>query len=199
MFDDDEDRPRGRRGPMSKKVVAEVEDDRPPRRRYSKAGRPPYVPTKHARHQVEQFVGMGMTREQICKVMSININTLYKYFSNELETADARRNFDVARNLYHMAVDPDHKSSATAAIFWLKSRAGWRDTVRSEITGADGKPIQIESSSRDIVDSRSLSPDQRDALREILQQAMAKQIEAHPKMVDGEYEEVGFDAEFEER
>ena len=41
-----------------------------------------------------------------------------------------------------------------------------------------------------MIDSRDLSPDQRDALKDILRIAIAKQIEATPKMLDAEFEEV---------
>jgi hypothetical protein len=33
--------------------------------------------------------------------------------------------------------------NVAAAIFWLKTRAGWRETDRREITGAGGEPLTV--------------------------------------------------------
>jgi hypothetical protein len=32
----------------------------------------------------------------------------------------------------------------TAAIFWLKTRAGWKDTTSHEVSGKDGAPVAVE-------------------------------------------------------
>jgi hypothetical protein len=31
-----------------------------------------------------------------------------------------------------------------SVIFWMKARAGWRETIRQENTGADGQPMTTE-------------------------------------------------------
>ena len=35
----------------------------------------------------------------------------------------------------------------TAAIFWLKTRAGWKETTAHEIGGRDGEPIEVVDAS----------------------------------------------------
>lgn len=154
-----------------------------------KRGRPPHVPTPVFREQVVKFKGLGFTHDQVASLLMISDETLRRHYRRELDTAEINSNFNVINNLYNIATDPDHRSSAQAAIFWAKTRLQWRETNRTEVTGADGAQLRIEGP-RDVIDSRDLSPDQRDALKDILRIAMAKQIEAAPKMLDAEFEEV---------
>jgi hypothetical protein len=40
-------------------------------------------------------------------------------------------------------------------MFWMKTRAGWKETVRQENTGPDGGPIEFKGmSAREIIESR---------------------------------------------
>jgi hypothetical protein len=43
----------------------------------------------------------------------------------------------VARSLYAQAIG----GNTTAQIFWLKTRAGWRETAAFEVTGSNGRPL----------------------------------------------------------
>lgn len=138
-----------------------------------KAGRKPHEPTKVTRDQVLAFCGMGMTHGQICKLLQISTPTLYKNYREELDTGEARMNFNVANNLYNIATDPTHKSGAQAAMFWMKTRARWRETNRLEHTGPDGQPIQTETSAVRTIDASALNADQRQALRELMESALA--------------------------
>jgi hypothetical protein len=49
----------------------------------------------------------------------------------------------VAESLYRKAAT-DGPQSVTAAIFWLKTRAGWKELVSHELSGPDGGPIRSE-------------------------------------------------------
>lgn len=49
--------------------------------------------------------------------------TLRKYFREELDRGVPEANYKVASSLYKRATGND----TPAAIFWLKSRAGWKD------------------------------------------------------------------------
>ena len=70
--------------------------------------------------------------QKIAKVLNISDDTLRKYYDHELETAEALMNAQVAQNLFSIAT-----SKATgcvpAAIFWMKTRAGWRETIKAEV------------------------------------------------------------------
>ena len=53
-------------------------------------------------------------------------------------------------NLFRKATG-DGRESVTAAIFWLKARARWKETSINEHSGIDGKPIEQVSEIRRIV------------------------------------------------
>jgi hypothetical protein len=42
----------------------------------------------------------------------------------------------VAGNLYSIATSKDHKGAVTAAIFWLKTQAKWKETI--DLSSEDG-------------------------------------------------------------
>lgn len=132
--------------------------------------RNPHDPTEKDRKQVSLMAGIGLKHDQIAKVVGVSDETLRKYYRDELDTGEARMNAMVAQNLYSIATSKG-TGSVAAAIFWMKTRAGWREKDRLEITGADGGAVKIESN---IVDSRELDADQRAALRNILLAAKAK-------------------------
>ena len=132
-----------------------------------KKGRPQHEVTDVFRKQVLTFCGMGLTHSQIAMMLSISDETLRKYYREELDKGEAAMNLNVATNLYTMATGSD-RNAVTAAIFWLKTRARWSETKRVEHTGADGGAIQTEISAKQTIDSRKLTPEQRQALREII-------------------------------
>jgi hypothetical protein len=113
--------------------------------------RKPYEPAEKDRHQVTLMAGIGLTHDQICKIIGISDETLRKYYAKELSTAASVMNAQVAQNLFRMATSKG-SGAVASAIFWLKTRAGWREVDRREITGANGAPLSITN-----VDLRGLS------------------------------------------
>ena len=105
-------------------------------------GRPPHEPTDQTRRTVEGMSAYGIPQEEISKVIGIDRNTLMKYYREELDTAKARANAKVAESLYKKALAND-SGSVTAAIFWLKTRAGWKETIVNEHGGIDGEDIKV--------------------------------------------------------
>jgi hypothetical protein len=66
----------------------------------------------------------------------------------------ARANISVGRNLYRIATG-NSPQAAPAAMFWMKTRAAWKETVRQENTGPDGGPIEFKGmSARERIESR---------------------------------------------
>ena len=141
-----------------------------PRRR----GRPAHVATDESRERVAEAAGMGMTNLQVADMMGLHVDTLVKYYPAELKKAKGEKNFKVVSTLFQIATDINHKSCDPAAMFWAKTQLGWHETNRTELTCPDGNPIQSETSTQ-TVDSRDLTQDQRDSLREILEKAIDKQ------------------------
>jgi hypothetical protein len=111
-----------------------------------KTGRPPHEPTDKIRSQVEALVGYGIPAVEIAMMVGISDETLRKYYREEIDTGTAKANAKVAQSLYQKATG-DGASAVTAAIFWLKTRAGWKETIVNENVGKDGGPIQVEDTS----------------------------------------------------
>lgn len=132
-----------------------------------KRGPKPHIPNESSRNAVLHYCGLGMTQPQICQLMGFSRSTLVKNYRHELDVGEAKMTINVANNLYSMATDRDHRSSAASAMFWMKARAGWRETNRTEVTGANGGAIKTEGSAHTI-DASQLSPEQRDALRQMI-------------------------------
>ena len=106
-----------------------------------------HEPTVKSRAEVTSLTSFGITQEDICKYLGISIKTLEKHYRYEIDTAVTRANGQVANALYTKAVKGN---DTTAMIFWLKTRAQWREVNRTEITGKDGKPLEIDTKYQDI-------------------------------------------------
>lgn len=106
--------------------------------------KPEHQPTDKDRATVESMSSFGIPQPEIAKVIGIDPKTLRKHYRHELDIATAKANAMVAQSLYKKAIG-DHQQSVTAAIFWLKTRAGWKDPHRVEVTGEDGGPLRTEA------------------------------------------------------
>lgn len=90
------------------------------------AGRPTFEPTAAQRRTVKAMAAYGIPHVAIAEVVGVSGPTLRKRFRLELDTAEAEANAKVAECLFRRATG-DGPQSVTAAIFWLKCRAGWRE------------------------------------------------------------------------
>jgi hypothetical protein len=90
-----------------------------------------HKPTDTTRAQVSALKSYGHTQEEIARFLGIVRDTLTYYYSRELETADINANAEVARRLFNRATKKDDLS---AQIFWLKTRARWREKDKDENT-----------------------------------------------------------------
>jgi predicted transcriptional regulator len=116
--------------------------------------RPSHEPNATSRRQVEAMAAYGITEPQIARVVGIDPKTLRKHYRDELDTGQIKANSKVAESLYRKATT-DGPQSVTAAIFWLKTRARWKETQVSELTGRDGGPIETkETSALDLIHRR---------------------------------------------
>ena len=127
--------------------------------------RKPHEPTDKDRKQVSLMAGIGLTHDQIAKIIGISDETLRKYYDKELEISAAMMNAQVAQNLFSIATSKG-AGSVASAIFWMKTRGGWREVERKEITGADGTPIAVAS-----VDLRGLSDAELGTMQTLLSKA----------------------------
>lgn len=151
-------------------------------------GIPAHVVDEIMRHKIKSFAFLGYPIERIEALTGLSEKVLTKYYKHELEVAVPEMLSNVANNLYQIAMS-DRKDAVSASIFILKTRAQWREKDRLEVTGADGKPIQVQASQT--FDSRKLTPEQRDNLREIMKAALAAKDQADAEdaqYVDGDDE-----------
>lgn len=107
------------------------------------AGRPAFEPTADERKQVEALSGYGLPVEQIAILVrgGIGLETLYKYFSEEMTSGKAKANAKVGQTLFQKAMAGD----TAAAIWWSKSQMRWKEKVEHEHTGAGGGPMKTET------------------------------------------------------
>src|SRR5215218_1097705 len=94
------------------------------------------------RRQVEALAGYGVPEAQIAAMVEIDAKTLRKHYRHELDHGHAKANAKVAENLYRKATG-EGRESVTAAIFWLKARARWKETSAIEHGGPEGGPLVI--------------------------------------------------------
>ena len=107
-------------------------------------GRPEHVPTQKDREIVSFASAIGTPQETIGRLIGISHVTLREHYRDELDLGMARANICVGRNLYRIATG-NSPQAAPAGMFWMKTRAGWRETVRQENTGPNGGPIETET------------------------------------------------------
>jgi hypothetical protein len=112
--------------------------------------RPSHKPDPDLRRQVEALAGFGIPEADIAGLIGIDPKTLRKHYRQELDHGHTKANARVAENLFRKATG-DGRESVTAAIFWLKARARWKETTLNEHSGLDGKPIEQVSEIRRII------------------------------------------------
>ena len=100
-----------------------------------------FRPTDEQRRTVKALSGYGVPQEGIAVHVGVDVTTLRGYFQDELDRGSVEATAKVAQTLFHLATV---EKNVASVIFWMKARAGWRETVRQENTGADGKPIATE-------------------------------------------------------
>jgi hypothetical protein len=94
-------------------------------------GRRAHQPDPGLRRQVEALAAYGIPEYEISRVVGIDPKTLRKYYFDELDLGATKANAQVAGFLFNSA----RNGNVSAHIFWLKTRARWRETpTEHEIT-----------------------------------------------------------------
>jgi hypothetical protein len=105
--------------------------------------RPRHQPELAQRRQVEAMAGYGVREADIARVLGIDPKTLRKHYREELDLGHVKANAKVAENLFRKATG-EGREAVVAAMFWLKTRAGWKETMTHQIGGDPELPaIQI--------------------------------------------------------
>lgn len=93
-------------------------------------GRRAHKPDERGRRQVGALAAYGIPELDIARVVGIDPKTLRKHYREELDTGGIKATAKVAEFLFRKATTEGHQC-VTAAIFWMKTRGGWREAPQA--------------------------------------------------------------------
>ena len=104
-------------------------------------GPKPWEPTDEEVAKVRLYAGLGATQEMIGSMIGKSVDTLSRNEKTKeaMAIGKAETVAKVAGALVRKALAGD----STCAIFYLKTQGGWKETSRTEHTGADGSAIEV--------------------------------------------------------
>src|SRR4029453_19519916 len=86
-------------------------------------GRRAHKPDFAQRRQVEAMAAYGIPEINIAAVLGVDPKTLRKHYRDELDLGETKANAQIAGFLFNAA----RNGNVTAQIFWLKTRARWKE------------------------------------------------------------------------
>jgi hypothetical protein len=93
--------------------------------------------------RVEALAGYGLPAADIACVLAVEEEELKATYAHELASGGIKANARVAESLYRK-VTGEGREAVTAAIFWLKTRARWKETSIQEHAGKPDEPVRFE-------------------------------------------------------
>lgn len=111
-----------------------------------------------SQRQIESMAGFGLTQSQISAIIGVSVDTLARRFPEAMAVGKAKAVAMVAQSLYKRAIAGDNQ----AAIFYLRSQAGWIDRTGVQVTGKNNGPLMIEGAGISGLLARARKP--RDAV-----------------------------------
>lgn len=106
----------------------------------NKGGRPKHKVTDENRKIARTLSAVGITHEDIASKIGISADTLVLYYKDDLDNGRIDANASIGQTLFQQAKN----GNTAAAIFWLKTRARWKETQTHEISGPEGGPIKVQ-------------------------------------------------------
>ena len=91
----------------------------------------PHEPTEDSRKMAKTLSGLGVPQDDIATLIGVSKPTLHKHYREELDKGMAEANAKVAGSLFSQATT----GNTSAAIFWMKARAGWTEKIVQETNG----------------------------------------------------------------
>lgn len=146
--------------------------------------------------QAMKLCMLGLIDERVAEIMGIDTPKFYRWqkdypeFSKAVQAGKEGADAEVVHGLYHRAIGYSHPEekvftyegaiithettkhyppSEAAGIFWLKNRHRdkWRDVKSSELSGPDGRAIEIQQNH--VIQGRQLEHEERTRLRAFLE------------------------------
>lgn len=99
-----------------------------------------HIPTEESRKLVRSLSAVGIRYVDIASKLDITDDTLVKHYKKDLEDGRIDANASIGQTLFQQA----KSGNTSAAIFWLKTRAQWKETNALEISGAEGGAIKVQ-------------------------------------------------------
>lgn len=96
----------------------------------------------------------------IAQVLQIDVKTLYKYYRRELDTARDLANAQVGGALFNKALAGD----TTAQIFWMKTRARWKEELAIDLKSSDGSMSPAKPTRAEILEAQKAIGGELDGL-----------------------------------
>jgi hypothetical protein len=96
-----------------------------------------HIPTDETRKLVRSLSAVGIKYVDIAGKLDISDDTLVKHYKKDLENGRIDANASIGQTLFQQAKD----GNTAAAIFWLKTRAQWKETQVNELVNSDGTPL----------------------------------------------------------
>src|SRR6202011_1626146 len=95
-----------------------------------------FVVNDALREKVRYLAGLGVPQDDVAKIIGCAPKTLRKRFRDELDRGVAEANATISGSLFGAAKG----GNVTAQIFWLKTRANWRERMAADnaVPAADG-------------------------------------------------------------
>ena len=109
--------------------------------------KPLHQPTDKTRAEIIALRSYGVPIKEVAAYIGIDDKTLYKYYKDELENSAIKANANVGKFLYQaasgqaIAQGASHGDCVRAAMFWAKTRMGWKETNVQEHTGTNGTAL----------------------------------------------------------
>ena len=111
-----------------------------------------HKPTDNTKSEVSALASFGIPQDEIAAYLGISKPTLAKHYEEELKLSSIKANANVGKFLYNMASGNAMSEGASfgecsrAAMFWAKTRMGWRETTHIDHSNTDGtlSPVRIE-------------------------------------------------------
>ena len=93
-----------------------------------------HIPTEETRKLVRSLSAVGIKYVDIASKLEISDDTLVKHYKKDLEDGRTDANASIGQTLFQQAKN----GNTAAAIFWLKTRANWKETNAIEHSGEVG-------------------------------------------------------------
>ena len=122
--------------------------------------KPLHQPTEKTRAEIVALRSYGVPIKEVAAYIGIDDKTLYKYYKEELDNSAIKANANVGKFLYQAASGQALTTGATysdcvrAAMFWAKTRMGWKETNAQEEENKEAKNNPKNTITINVVDAR---------------------------------------------